>query len=117
MDASIFFKNGDPSEPRLNAEGSFKNDFKGAFSDEKTLGFVSQKEEPKFGLTTDDILNVVKEKASDASNVVAGGADAFAEAIKGQGESKLSTGAWIAIGVSVVVVFGGLGYILYKKYK
>jgi hypothetical protein len=61
MDASIFFKNGDPSEPRLNAEGSFKNDFKGAFSDEKTLGFVPS-EEPKFGLTREDILDSVKEK-------------------------------------------------------
>lgn len=116
MDASIFFKNGDPSEPRLNAEGSFKNDFKGAFSDEKTLGFVPS-EEPKFGFTIDDILNKAKQTASTAKDGLTGGADAFADALKSQGESKISTGAWIAIGVSVVVVFGGLGYILYKKYK
>jgi hypothetical protein len=113
MDASIFFKNGDPSEPRLNAEGSFKNDFKGAFSDEKTLGFV-QGEEPKFGLTREELLDSIRSTISGEKSETDTLLKAQAEA---QANNKISTGAWIAIGVSVVVVFGGLGYILYKKYK
>lgn len=115
MDTKEFFKNGDPSEPRLNAEGSFKKDFQGSFADEQKMDFTHS-EEPKFGLTTDDILNVVKSKASDAKESISGGADALTNALSNQ-TNKISTGAWIAIGVSVVVVFGGLGYILYKKYK
>jgi hypothetical protein len=60
---------------------------------------------------------VVKEKTSETKDAISGGANAFTNAFKNETDSKLSTGAWIAIGVSVVVVFGGLGYILYKKYK
>jgi hypothetical protein len=109
MDANIFFKNGDPSEPRLNAEGSFKNDFQGSFADEQQIGFVPS-EEPKFNLTTDDILNKIKGTASSAN-------DEISDLIKGQGDSKMSTSTMAIIGISIVVVFGGLGYILYKKYK
>jgi hypothetical protein len=109
MDANIFFKNGDPSEPRLNAEGSFKNDFQGSFADEQQIGFVPS-EEPKFNLTTDDILNKIKGTASSAN-------DEISNLIKGQEDSKMSTGTMVIIGISIVVVFGGLGYILYKKYK
>jgi hypothetical protein len=112
MDANIFFLHGDPSEPRLNAEGSFKNDFQGSFADEQQMGFVPS-EEPKFGLTREDFLNTFKgtDKTSTTDT------DALLKAQLDGGNNKLSTGAWIAIGVSVVIVFGGLGYILYKKYK
>jgi hypothetical protein len=109
MDANIFFKNGDPSEPRLNAEGSFKNDFQGSFADEQQIGFVPS-EEPKFNLTTDDILSKIKGTTSSAN-------DEISNLIKGQGDSKMSTSTMAIIGISIVVVFGGLGYILYKKYK
>jgi hypothetical protein len=109
MDANIFFKNGDPSEPRLNAEGSFKNDFQGSFSDEQQIGFVPS-EEPKFNLTTDDILSKIKGTTSSAN-------DAITDALKGQEDSKMSTTTKVIIGISAIVVFGGLGYILYKKYK
>jgi hypothetical protein len=112
MDASIFFTNGDPSEPRLNAEGSFKNDFQGSFADEQQIGFVPS-EEPKFGLTREELLDSVRTTFKGGTN----DSDALLKAQLDGQNNKLSTGAWIAIGVSVVVVFGGLGYILYKKYK
>lgn len=112
MDANIFFKNGDPSEPRLNAEGSFKNDFQGSFADEQQIGFV-ESEEPKFGLTREERLDALRGTQEGTKTQ----ADALLKAQLDSQNNKLSTGAWIAIGVSVVVVFGGLGYILYKKYK
>lgn len=110
MDTKEFFKNGDPSEPRLNAEGSFKNDFQGSFADEQQIGFVPS-EEPKFGFTREDFLNKLKGAKTETDS------DALLKAQLDGQNNKISTGAWIAIGVSVVVVFGGLGYILYKKYK
>ena len=112
MDANIFFKNGDPSEPRLNAEGSFKNDFQGSFADEQQIGFVPS-EEPTFGFSREDFLNTFKGTKNKSTT----DSDALLKAQLDGQNNKLSTGAWIAIGVSVVVVFGGLGYILYKKYK
>ena len=112
MDANIFFKNGDPSEPRLNAEGSFKNDFQGSFSDEQQIGFVPS-EEPKFGLTREELLDSFRGTEQGTKT----NADALLKAQLDGQNNKISTGAWIAIGISAVVVFGGLGYILYKKYK
>lgn len=118
MDATIFFKNGDPSEPKLNAEGSFNKGFQGSFADEKTLSMCgAPKEEETFGFSIDDILSQAKQTASSAKEGLTGGVDALSDALKAQGESKISTGAWIAIGASALLVFGGLGYILYKKYK
>ena len=77
------------------------------------MGFIEQ-EEPKFNLTTDEILNRVKDSVKETKDEAS---NAIADALKSTSQSKISTGAWIAIGVTVVAVFGGLGYILYKKYK
>lgn len=113
MDTKEFFKNGDPSEPRLNAEGSFKNDFQGSFADEQKMEFAHS-EEPKFGLTREERLDALRGSEQGAK---ANTDDVLKAQLEAQSNNKISTGAWIAIGVSVVVVFGGLGYILYKKYK
>lgn len=112
MDTKEFFKNGDPSEPRLNAEGSFKNDFQGSFADEQQIGFVPS-EEPKFGLTREDFLSAFKgtDKTSTTDS------DALLKAQLDSQGGKMSTGALIAISISAIVVLGGIGYILYKKYK
>jgi hypothetical protein len=118
MEANIFFKNGDVSEPRLNAngEGAFKTDFRGDFADEKKMNMYGVKREEKFNLTTDDILNRVKGTASNVQDKASEGLGDIANALKGE-DTKISTGTWVAIGLVSVVVLGGLGYILYKKYK
>lgn len=125
MDISTFFKNGDPSQPFLNAngEGAFKKDFKGSFADEKMMnacgcGFGEKnmqiEEEEKLGMTRDEILDTVRTNPKD---VVPRDPNAdILDALSRQ-DGKISTGTWIAIGVVGLVIFGGLGYILYKKYK
>lgn len=114
MDASIFFKNGDPSEPKLNAEGSFNKDFQGSFADEKSLSMCgAPKEEETFGFTRESLIN----PSASSEGGKASQDSALDTLLKSQGDGKLSTGAWIGISVAVIVVFGGLGYILYKKYK
>jgi len=125
MDANIFFKNGDVTEPTLNAtgEGAFKIGFNGAFADEKAKTDCGcepqqQEEEEKFNLSTDEILNRLGygAKSNSTSTPQGGGLDDLTNALKNQ-DTKISKGTWIAIGVVGLVVFGGLGYILYKKYK
>lgn len=112
MDTKEFFKNGDPSEPRLNAEGSFKNDFQGSFADEQQIGFVPS-EEPKFGLTREERLDALRGSQQNTSKET----DAILKAQLDAQGGKMSTGALIAISISAIVVLGGIGYILYKKYK
>jgi hypothetical protein len=115
MEANIFFKNGDVSEPRLNAngEGAFKQDFKGDFADEKKMNMYGVNQEPTFGFSREDFLNVFK-GTSNTSNTET---DALLKAQADAANTKISTGTWVAIGLVSVVVLGGLGYILYKKYK
>jgi hypothetical protein len=115
MEANIFFKNGDVSEPRLNAngEGAFKIDFRGDFADEKKMNMCGVKEEEKLGLTREERLNSLRQTQQSTTPAE----DALLKAQADAANTKISTGTWVAIGLVSVVVLGGLGYILYKKYK
>lgn len=107
MDISTFFKNGDVSEPTLNSngEGSFRNQFRGSFSDEKYMN-----------LTASQYYKQKKqEKASGGGSEID---KKIQEALGSSGESKgISTGGWVAIIGSSVVLLSLVGFFLYRKYK
>jgi hypothetical protein len=120
MDANIFFKNGDVTEPTLNAtgEGAFKIGFNGAFADEKAKTDCGcepqQQEEENLGFTRNEILDSIR---TNPKTTIPKDENAdILRALQNQ-DTKISKGTWIAIGVVGLVIFGGLGYILYKKYK
>jgi hypothetical protein len=119
MDIGTFFKNGDPSQPTLNMEGSFSQSFQGGFADEKLncCGDNTPKVEPSedtYGFVSRE--DRVRDTVGVNTNVPSSESE-LQRMLAESGDSKISTGAWIGISVAVLIVFGGLGYILYKKYK